>query len=199
MGIADMEGKTRVIAILDYFSQNALRPLHLFLFAILRQIPQDVTFSQGSFVDKVQGWGSVRLLSLDLTAATDRFPIHVIARVLEGFFPKEYVAAWRRVMVNHPFSMDGTADGISYAVGNPMGAYSSWASFALSHHFVVWLACRRVGTSWRSAKYVVLGDDVLIGDAKIGEEYRRIMSCLGVAISDAKSHDSVRLAEFAKR
>jgi len=54
VGIADMEGKTRVIAIVDYFSQNALYPLHEFLFRILRQIPQDVTFSQGSFGDQVK-------------------------------------------------------------------------------------------------------------------------------------------------
>jgi hypothetical protein len=79
---------------LDYFSQAALYPIHTFLFEILRQIPQDVTFSQGSFVDQVRSWGEgVRLQSLDLTAATDRFPIEVICMVLGGYFPQGWVDA----------------------------------------------------------------------------------------------------------
>lgn len=53
-GIPDAEGKTRVIALLDYWSQTALGPVHDFLFKILRGIPQDMTHSQGSFVDVVR-------------------------------------------------------------------------------------------------------------------------------------------------
>lgn len=53
VAIPDMEGKSRVIAILDYWSQTALRPLHKFLFGILRRIPQDCTFNQGAFKDSV--------------------------------------------------------------------------------------------------------------------------------------------------
>lgn len=53
VGIEDKEGKTRVIAIGDYWSQTALRPLHVWAFRILRRLSQDVTFSQGSFVEKV--------------------------------------------------------------------------------------------------------------------------------------------------
>lgn len=199
-GIADLEGKTRVIAMLDYFSQAVLYPVHTFLFAILRQIPQDVTFHQGSFVDQVKTWGpDIRLLSLDLTAATDRFPIEVIARVLGGCFPQRWVDSWRRIMVSHRFAADGHPDGIVYAVGNPMGAYSSWASFALAHHFVVFQAAQKVGVPWRSCRYVLLGDDILFGDALVGEEYRRIMTALGVEINDLKTHDSHYLGEFAKR
>lgn len=53
-GIKDREGKTRVIAILDYWSQTALYPLHQWIFGILRKIPQDLTFCQGSFTEKVK-------------------------------------------------------------------------------------------------------------------------------------------------
>jgi hypothetical protein len=53
--IPDSEGKSRVIAMLDYFSQTALRPLHQYLFALLKVIPSDVTFAQGTFLDKVGG------------------------------------------------------------------------------------------------------------------------------------------------
>lgn len=53
VGIADRE-KPRTVAILDYWSQTVLLPVHLFLFSVLRRIPQDVTFDQGSFLDKVR-------------------------------------------------------------------------------------------------------------------------------------------------
>jgi hypothetical protein len=45
----DKEEKVRVVAILDYFSQAALYPFHLWLYRVLRRIPQDCTFNQGSF------------------------------------------------------------------------------------------------------------------------------------------------------
>jgi len=73
------------VAIGDYFSQTALRPLHLFLFRILRRIPQDMTFNQGAFKGKVNEYKIH--YSLDLTAATDRFPIELIELVLRGRFP----------------------------------------------------------------------------------------------------------------
>jgi len=93
VGIPDLEGKTRVIAILDYWSQTALRPLHDFLFRVLRTIPQDRTFSQGRFKDFVSSWGEVTLFSIDLTAATDRFPVRVIVDVLEHKFGTEFSTA----------------------------------------------------------------------------------------------------------
>jgi len=48
VAIPDME-KSRTIAIMDYWSQTALKPLHQYLFGILRRIPQDVTFDQSRF------------------------------------------------------------------------------------------------------------------------------------------------------
>lgn len=52
---ADKETKTRVVAIGDYFSQAALRRLHLYLFKVLKKIPQDVTFDQGRFLELIKG------------------------------------------------------------------------------------------------------------------------------------------------
>lgn len=87
----DKEDKVRIIAILDYWSQSVLRGLHSYLFRVLKKIPQDCTFNQGSFKDKIRGW--TRYHSLDLTAATDRFPISIICDVLEGHFPQHYVSS----------------------------------------------------------------------------------------------------------
>lgn len=87
----DRELKVRIIAVGDYFSQTALRPLHQYLFRILKRLPQDMTFHQGEFKSSYKIHN--KFYSLDLTAATDRFPIELIRKVLEGRFPKEYTNA----------------------------------------------------------------------------------------------------------
>jgi hypothetical protein len=70
-------------------------------------------------------WGEGAVLySVDLSAATDRFPISLIESVLKGVFPESYVSSWKDIMVGYPFDTPGM-NGVRYAVGNPMGAYSS--------------------------------------------------------------------------
>lgn len=197
VAIQDAEGKSRVIAMIDYFSQTALKPLHRYLFRLLAAIPQDVTFDQGSFVDKVKDWPKGIRYSVDLSKATDRFPIDLICLVLSGHFPTEYVSAWKDVMVGYAFSSD--SGDVTYRVGNPMGAYSSWASFALSHHFVMYRIARELGLPWETLQYVVLGDDILIGDPRVGRRYMALVSELGVEVSSTKTYISSELSEFAKR
>lgn len=189
------ETKVRVVAILDYWSQTALRPLHDYLFGVLRVIPQDCTFDQGSFLDKVKDWSEY--YSIDLTAATDRFPLTVISFVLKGLLPKSFVDAWEYVMVGIPFDFEQSK--ISYNAGQPMGAYSSWNSFAVAHHYIMYWCCRELGIRWEDSKYVMLGDDVLIGDARLAMKYKETMARLGVEISAMKTHESSKLFEFAKR
>lgn len=90
----DKELKVRVIAQLDYFSQTALRPLHSYLFRALKKIPQDRTFDQGGGFQKLLSSETKdKFYSVDLTAATDRFPIQFISWVLRGRLPDSYVDA----------------------------------------------------------------------------------------------------------
>ena len=100
-------------------------------------------------------------------------------------------------MVGYPFEFQGRE--INYAVGNPMGAYSSWASFAVAHHYVVYYCCRETKRDWHSLPYCLLGDDIVIGDRIVGEMYLRVMASLGVEVSELKTHKSPDLFEFAKR
>jgi len=193
----DSELKVRVVAILDYWSQTALRPFHDYLYDVLRKIPQDCTFNQGKFREASKTWKYYD--SVDLSSATDRFPIKVISQVLLGHLPGFYVQAWENVMVGLPFDVGSTGKKISYATGNPMGAYSSWASFTVAHHYIMFWCCRRLNLSWEKAPYMILGDDVLIGDESLSKLYRETIASLGVSISDVKSHSSGKLFEFAKR
>jgi hypothetical protein len=81
-----------------------------------------------------------------------------------------------------------------------MGAYSSWAMLALTHHFIVQLAARRVGFVGWFPYYAVLGDDVVIADEAVANVYLRIMRDLGVGINMSKSLVSpMGIFEFAKR
>jgi hypothetical protein len=79
-----------------------------------------------------------------------------------------------------------------------MGAYSSWAMLALTHHLIIQLAAKRCGHRNFSA-YAVLGDDVVIQNDAVSAEYLNIMKTLGVGINLSKTVVSTELLEFAKR
>jgi len=64
---------------------------------------------------------------------------------------------------------------------------------------VVYRACQRAGVNWLKCRYVLLGDDILIGDPSVGREYRALVAELGVEVSEAKTYVSQDLCEFAKR
>jgi hypothetical protein len=195
--IRDKEGKNREIAILDYYSQQALRPLHQYLFKLLAKIPQDCTFDQGKNLLTLKPTKGSSYHSLDLSSATDRFPIEVQQKILETLFGKEYADDWKTIMVGYPFEYQGQM--ISYARGNPMGAYSSWSAFALAHHFFVYTACKNAGIRWRDCPYMLLGDDIVIADDKVAQEYIIILQRFDVPFNEGKSHRSPYLFEFAKR
>jgi hypothetical protein len=89
--IADYAGKTRVVAIGDFYSQAALKPLHDHLFRILRKLEGDCTFDQDAGVRKVIQWHSEgrKTWSFDLKSATDRFPVSVIRLVMQKIFGEQ--------------------------------------------------------------------------------------------------------------
>jgi len=193
--IKDKEVKVRVIAIGDYWSQTALYPLHSYLYSVLKKIPQDCTFGQHKAPEKLgkQDFYS----SIDLSNATDRFPLSLIASVLEANLPKDYVNDWKNIMVGYPFSYKSSS--VNYSVGNPMGFYSSWASFAVAHHYVVYYCCRKLNLSWRHAPYCLLGDDIVICHKGLADLYKETIKSLGVDYSKEKTYESPHFFEFAKR
>jgi hypothetical protein len=192
---SDKEGKTRVIAILDYWSQTALRPYHKALNKVLRAIRTDCTFDQGSFKSRLASLGPFH--SLDLTAATDRMPLALQLRVFERMFGKEKASAWANVLVGYEYTSKGNPS-VKYNCGQPMGAYSSWCAMALTHHLIVHVAALRAGIPhfW---DYALLGDDIVIANAAVADQYRTLLSTLDMPISEAKTHVSNDTYEFAKR
>lgn len=221
-------GKLRTVAICDYWTQIAVKPVHDFLFDILRALgSNDATFDQQGTVDSYWARGLKPHWSYDLSAATDSIPIHLYVQVLAPFFMEEdgdyekaYSKAvlWSRILTDRDFGIPSPRKGerfftgsrlfrfIRYCTGQPMGAYSSWASMALVHHALVqfahWLKDTELATnaSWFDT-YLVLGDDVDISqDEKVASNYVQICADFEVKIGLAKSLRSLdNFFEFANQ
>jgi hypothetical protein len=85
VALADYEGKTRVIAIGDYLSNMLLKPLHDKLMACLKGLSSDYTFRQHT-LSTVQLKDGEEPVSVDITAATDRIPSDITAKVISEYF-----------------------------------------------------------------------------------------------------------------
>lgn len=195
--VKDKEAKCRIIAIIDYWSQSSLRPLSLAIFSLLKKIKNDCTYDQSKFRACLPKHGPY--YSYDLTAATDRFPVEfqriVVAELVQN---EEYANAWKSLISNRDFYVPWDAGTVKYSCGQPMGAYSSWAVFTISHHITVAIAAKRCGLH-NFKDYALLGDDIVIANTAVAQEYTQILGSLGVSISDVKSHVSDDTYEFAKR
>ena len=221
LSVKEEPGKLRVFAMVDSLTQWLLYPLHKMIFdQVLRKIPQDGTFDQIAPVKKlislVKEGRDHRIWSFDLTAATDRIPVILQEIVLGRFMTDEFASSWRQLLCDRDYrapsqlikqegwlrSEKGEALGrnLRYAVGQPMGAYSSWAMLALVHHAMVQYAAWKAGCRGWFERYAVLGDDMVIADHYVAKEYLALCSKIGVGVNMSKSIVSNNLSlEFAKR
>jgi hypothetical protein len=208
LGVKEEPGKVRVFAMVDWWTQMTLRPLHDLVFKILRKIRQDGTHNQGKAVELAQRYlaqnGVARCF--DLSAATDRLPVLLQSFLVNHLLPGTG-QLWTHLLVGRLYEVTPSVrklgmripKSLAYAVGQPMGALSSWALLALTHHFIVQFAAFRAGfLKWFEA-YVILGDDIVMFDNHVAEEYLLIMKDLGVDINLVKSVQSKDSFEFAKR
>jgi hypothetical protein len=191
-------GKVRVVAITDWWTQVILHPLHQAIFDQLKLIRMDATFDQTGGLKRLLEISRGRgMYSFDLSAATDRLPVATQEQIL-SILGLSWAGSWRSLLTKRPWYLGRNP--LMYAVGQPMGAYSSWAMLALTHHVIVQVAASRVGWSVVFPFYCVLGDDVVIADTKVAEAYRSLMTALGVPINMSKSLVSEKgVLEFAKR
>jgi hypothetical protein len=125
-------GKIRVFAMVDVWTQSALKPLHLYLFSFLKSLPNDGTFDQHASVLRCMQKSAVSGCSYgyDLSAATDRLPIALQVSVLTAFFDAAFAEAWRQLLVDRIYILKdidkkGVFHALKYSVGQPMGALSS--------------------------------------------------------------------------
>jgi len=72
--IEDKEGKRRIIAIADYWTQCIMKSIHISLNKVLRGIPEDCTFNQENFMYLNSFFGKDTFSSIDLKSATELMP-----------------------------------------------------------------------------------------------------------------------------
>jgi len=204
--VYNQAGKARVVASTNWWMQSALKPLHDNIFKLLGKLSTDGTLDQeaafSKFLTRADSIGGPnfgnKLSGFDLSAATDRLPIDLQVQILnelgiDGSMWKELLdIEW----LYHPDRF--TDEYIRYAVGQPMGAYSSWAMLAVTHHVIVRVAAARANVKPNFVNYAVLGDDIVINNDKVADSYLVIMEGLGLKISTGKSIISYRFTEFAK-
>jgi len=200
-------GKSRVIAIFDYWSQCALRQLHLTIIGKLDTWFKgtDMTMNQLAFFSRIPETKGL-IYSFDLSSATDRFPVNYQKFCMGIIIGQEYTDRWASLMTKLPFLVSGNlfkkedrGKYVYYGAGQPMGGYSSWAVFALCHHILVRSCGYMVYKTSSFSSYFILGDDLVIFDERVAKLYYRMVTLLGVKISIQKSIISPDSFEFAKR
>lgn len=90
--LEEARGKRRLIGITDWWTQVLLKPLHDDIYSFLATIAEDGTLNQSRpiklmlhklGVNAQHGSGGLRIQSMDLSAATDRLPVHLQAQILD--------------------------------------------------------------------------------------------------------------------
>jgi len=145
-------GKMRTFAIVDCWTQTILNPLHSYLSNLLKKIPQDGTASHLLAFDRVRAKAQLYGCSYgyDLSSATDRLPISIQTKLLGGLFGEEFGKHWANFLIGRPYYLLGKnqiPESFHYAVGQPMGARSSFVMLGLTHHMLVQYAASRLRTS----------------------------------------------------
>jgi hypothetical protein len=215
-------GKVRVFAMVDCFTQWALRPIHDFFFkklALRNNI--DGTFNQLAPLKRVP-FGMKPIYSFDLSAATDRLPFKLQVQLLSKLFGDDISKLIKTILVDRdfstpdlrqlvdlgisikPYTKENYPSVVRYKVGQPMGAYTSWALLAVTHHLIIQHCAWTSGIIPRTKlfnDYSVLGDDIVIWNKTVAFHYLKVLKALGVEVGLAKSIISMKSLglEFAKK
>jgi hypothetical protein len=186
--------KVRWIASPYRIHQLALHPLGSALFRELSNLPWDCTYDQSKPYSHVQEHlrKGGTAYAVDLSSATDHFPLDLQLSVLRSLFPN----GEHQIELFHELSRSDW-DTRKYGVfrwtkGQPMGLYPSFPSFALTHGVLLdYLAGGVPG------RFYVLGDDVIILHKPTYESYIRTLDVLGCPFNPSKSIVSDKVTEFA--
>jgi hypothetical protein len=204
-------GKVRVFAMVDIWTQSIMSPLHKMLSAFLSSLPNDGTKDQtASWKRAAQKSFVGRSFGYDLSAATDRLPVSLQRVILSPIIGTRVSELWEKILVGRDYWLSYEKDerastglpgvALRYSVGQPMGALSSFNMLAVTHHLLVQLAYLRTTPEYREHKilvfrgrtewydnYEITGDDLVLFDPEVAQEYLSIMADIGVPINESKS------------
>jgi hypothetical protein len=168
-------GKRRLFIIGNYVQQRLLRPVHDWAMDVLARLPCDGTFRQVGPIERLSLLRPKEVFSYDLSSATDRFPVAVIHDLVACMFGQTLASC----IVNGSLALNAIWLGpplvrrpsqIIFKTGQPLGYYGSWP---LTHHYLVWLAAYKAYPNSHKPfiHYALLGDDIVIADKVVAQEY----------------------------
>jgi hypothetical protein len=143
-----------------------------------------------------------RVHSVDLSTATCRFPLYPQIELLRYLRVEESMIAaleyvcrglWR---CSADTSVAFATPSLQWEVGQPLGIAPSMSMFSLSHNMLLWGLCDKLRLNPLDS-FRVLGDDVVISNDELSDEYIKILLAADIPVSTTKSHHSSKFAEFA--
>jgi hypothetical protein len=192
-------GKVRTIAIVDYWTQRLMSPVHDWMMNVLKTFPTDGTFNQeealASFSRQLRV-SPKKVYSIDLKSATDLIPIALYKAMFRGIWDERTVDLWIDLLTDRDFLVprDNLVKPalretfIRYGRGQPMGTLSSWPSMALVHHALTLFSAQKAGFDPIAfTDYRILGDDNVTAGSAVAEQYVLTANALCVPTSPAKT------------
>jgi hypothetical protein len=186
--------KLRSVASPYRIIQLALQPLKQSLGRIVQSLPWDCTFDQSRAIPVIQDRlkSGSKVYSIDLSNATDYFPLDLQVMVLRTIFGDiPDIHLFQEVSRMKWKSKYGD---ISWKRGQPLGLNPSFFAFTLTHGLVLHTLCEH-----RDNEFLVVGDDVVIFSEDLYTKYIDFLNISKCPYSLEKSISSDSVAEFAGR
>jgi len=185
--------KLRAIASPYRVHQLALKPLGDAIYSIVEGLEWDCTFDQSKAIPWIQRSLSVgkTVHSIDLTGATDYFPLGIQLETLIAIFGDLLdISLFKDISQLRWKSEMGD---IQWKRGQPLGLYPSFGAFTLTHGLLLAFLLDRP----YNHEFFVVGDDVVILDETLYTKYADLLRTMKCPWSPSKSLSSEVLAEFA--
>lgn len=184
--------KLRAVANPARAYQQVLKPLGDQIYGILPSLPWDCTHNQ-SRADHAIRDNLLRqreTFCVDLSGATDYFPLSLQMDVLGQIFPeKDYLRLFEDLS-KAPWRYKDSF--ISWKRGQPLGLFPSFGAFALTHGLLLFT----LNANRHNNDFFILGDDVVIFKKELYQSYRNILKILDCPVSEPKTIVSSKVAEF---
>jgi hypothetical protein len=185
--------KLRAVANPGRVFQRVLKPLGDAIYDHLKHVPWDCTFDQNKAIPVLQEQLSQGKMtySIDLSGATDYFPLHLQVGLLKKMFDEKTISLFEELSTSSWYFP--SLGEIKWKRGQPLGLFPSFGAFALTHGI---LLQGLLGRPYNN-EFFVLGDDVVILDEQLAQDYLQMMMFLGCPVSLPKTISSNSLCEFA--
>jgi len=184
--------KLRAIASPYRIHQLALKPLGDAIYRVVEKLEWDCTFDQSKAIPWIQRSLSAgkTVHSIDLTGATDYFPLGIQLETLIGIFGE--LPDIRLLKEISQLRWKSEKGDIIWKRGQPLGLYPSFGMFTLTHGLLLSFL---LGREYNN-EFFVVGDDVVILDDTLYTKYIALLQSMKCPWSPSKSLSSKFLAEF---